>query len=100
MLGVVLLGHQKRILVSLGNDRPGFDGMWRKSGNKVTDISRIVQVGDVRIDGEEDIYFKHDFSGLHSKVSLSSPTQMAHTLYSRMRPQRRSMIASSIHVTL
>lgn len=66
----MLLGHQKRILVSLGNDRPGFDGMWRKAGNKVTDISRIVQVGDVRIDGEEDIYFKHDFSGLQSKVGL------------------------------
>ena len=98
MLGVVLLGHQKRILVSLGNDRPGFDGMWRKSGNKVTDISRIVQVGDVRIDGEEDIYFKHDFSGLHSKVS--SPTQMPRTLCSRMRSQRRFLVAISIHVAL
>lgn len=45
--------------------------MWRKSGSRITDISQVVKVGDVKIDGEEDIYFKHDFTGLQSKVGTA-----------------------------
>ncbi|XP_067952016.1 ankyrin repeat and sterile alpha motif domain-containing protein 1B-like [Watersipora subatra] len=46
VLSVVFIGHQKRILVSLGDSRPGFDTIRRKHRSKISTISNIHRLED------------------------------------------------------
>lgn len=59
VLSIVLLGHQKRILVSLGDNRPGFNTIRRKQRANVSDISHIVRLRDAKVGTPTHDYFSH-----------------------------------------
>ena len=68
MLSVVLLGHQKRILVSLGDNRPGLNTIRRNQRANISDISQVVKIGEIKVETPTHEYFKSNFHRHRLKV--------------------------------
>ena len=75
-----LLGHHKRIWASLGKDNRDSLKCQGQHIDKLSDISRIVRIDDIKHGPEDSIYFTHDFSVLQPIKVMQSRCNGCHVL--------------------